>query len=67
MKLMTEKKTEQEIATILAAHLKKQAQVQIGGLGTFSVAHQKQEQHQEKDGRIVMKPPADIIVFTPEK
>ena len=67
MKYMTEKKIEKEIVAILAAHLKKHDQVQINGLGTFSTSHQKQEQQQEKDGRIVMNPPADIIAFTPEK
>ena len=67
MKNMTENKIEKEIVTILAAHLKKHDQLQINGLGTFSISHQKQEQQQEKDGRIVMNPPADIITFTPEK
>lgn len=64
---MTDKNTESEIATILAAQLKEHGRIQINGLGTFSVEHRKQEQHQEKDGRIIMKPPADLIVFTPEK
>ncbi len=63
---MTDKTAEQEIVAILAGHLKKHSQVQISGLGTFSITHQKQKQQQEKDGRIIMKPPADIIVFTPE-
>lgn len=64
---MTDKKAEQEIVTLLAGQLKKHGQVQINGLGTFSITHQKQEQQQDNDGRIVMKPPADVIVFTPEK
>jgi nucleoid DNA-binding protein len=64
---MTDKNTEREIATILAAQLKKHARIQINGLGTFSVEHKKQEQLQENDGRVVMKPPTDVIVFTHEK
>ncbi len=64
---MLDKKAEQKIIKILATQLKKHQQVQINGLGTFSVEHKKQEQHQEKDGRIVMTPPADIIAFTPEQ
>lgn len=67
VKHMTEKKYEKEIVAVLAGNLKKHGKAQINRLGTFSVSHQKQKQHQEKDGRIVMKPPADIITFTPEK
>ena len=64
---MTDKATKNKIIDVLAEQLKKHQQVQINGLGTFSVEHKKQDQHQESDGRIVMTPPADIIAFTPEQ
>ncbi len=64
---MTDKATEKKIIDVLAGELKKHHQIQVNGLGTFSVEHKKQDQHQESDGRIVMTPPADIIAFTPEQ
>ncbi len=64
--IMADKQIEQEIAALISGQLKIHGQVHIDGLGTFLVRHKKQEQQQEKNGRIVMKPPADIIEFTPE-
>jgi len=64
---MKDKETEKKIIDILAAQLKKHHQIHVNGLGTFTVEHKKQNQHQESDGRIVMTPPADIIAFTPEQ
>ncbi len=60
---MTNDKIAQRIIAILTGHLKKHQQVQINGLGTFAVEHQKQAQKQEKDGRIIITPPADVLVF----
>lgn len=64
--IMADKQIEQEITALVSGQLKIHGQVQIEGLGTFSVRHKKQEQQQENNGRIVMKPPADIIEFAPE-
>lgn len=64
---MEQKKTEKEIAGIIARTLKKRDEVYVKGLGSFSVYHQKQKHRQENDGRILLDPPFDIITFMAEK
>jgi nucleoid DNA-binding protein len=64
---MIDKKMELEITAIIAETLKQHSEVQIKGLGVFSVHHQKQDHRQEKDGRVLLAPPSDIITFVPEK
>ena len=59
--------SEQAIASIIAGTLKEHRDVSVQGLGSFSVHHQSQDHRQEKDGRILLDPPSDIIIFTPEK
>lgn len=63
---MTESKLEEDIVAVITENLKKKYTVQVDGLGSFSVKHQTQVQKQEKDGRIVLLPPANVVVFTPE-
>ena len=46
--------------------IKKQA-VKVDGLGTFKPIHRKQYQTQYRNGRVVMMPPTDYILFTPDK
>lgn len=41
-------------------------QVEIEGIGSFQIEHQKQFQKQYDNGRVVMMPPKDAILFTPE-
>lgn len=40
--------------------------VSIKGLGTFATEHKKQNQISDKNGRIMLEPPADVITFNPE-
>lgn len=63
---MVKNKTEQEVAAIIAGALKKHGEVSVKGLGSFSVRHCNQDHRQEKNGRILMDPPSDVIVFNPE-
>ncbi len=64
---MANKNTEQKLVALITGTLKKHGEVSVKGLGSFSVKHQKQKQQREKDGRILLKPPSDVIIFTPEK
>ncbi|HEX6982959.1 MAG TPA: HU family DNA-binding protein [Balneolaceae bacterium] len=41
-------------------------EVKLEGLGSFNFEHQKQIQKQYKNGRVVMMPPKDRIIFIPE-
>lgn len=41
--------------------------IEIDGIGSFQLEHQKQFQKQYDNGRVVMMPPKDKIRFTPEK
>ena len=63
---MVNKKTEQAMAATIADILREHRQVSVKGLGTFSVQHQKQDHVKEKDGRILLIPPTDVITFIPE-
>lgn len=63
---MTDRKLEEDIVAVITENLKKHYSVQVDGLGSFSVKHQAQVQKQDKDGRIVLLPPANVVVFTPE-
>lgn len=40
--------------------------VQVPGLGTFSVRHHTSKAVQDEQGNLVMTPPRDEIIFTPE-
>lgn len=64
---MAQNNTEREIAAIISGALKQHREVTVRGFGTFTVHHNRQEHRQEKDGRILMAPPSDVITFTPEK
>ncbi|MCW9708439.1 HU family DNA-binding protein [Fodinibius salsisoli] len=41
--------------------------IEIDGIGSFYVEHQKQFQKQYDNGRVVMMPPKDEIRFIPEE
>lgn len=38
-------------------------EVNVEGLGSFTMAHRKQYQKKDENGKIVMMPPADIVEF----
>ncbi|MEX0680577.1 MAG: HU family DNA-binding protein [Balneolales bacterium] len=60
---MTQKETEQKITALIAKALKQHQEVELKNLGVFSIFHRKQDHRQEKDGRVLLAPPADIITF----
>jgi nucleoid DNA-binding protein len=45
----------------------KKNSIEIEGLGRFEIRHNKQHQKKMKNGQVLMMPPEDIIIFTPEK
>jgi nucleoid DNA-binding protein len=55
------------LITVLRDQLHQKRTVELEGLGTFKSIHIKQYQKPEPDGRIVLMPPIDYILFTPEK
>ena len=52
---------------VVKEEVSKKQSVQIEGLGTFQIKHQKQYQQQFDNGRVVMMPPKDQIVFKEDK
>jgi nucleoid DNA-binding protein len=44
-----------------------QNDVEITGLGLFKAVHEEQRESKNDDGVVVMLPPKDRIVFTPDK
>lgn len=61
-----DKKFAKAIVKEIKTHLLDGNNVNIKGLGTFSVVHEKQIQKQDDAGRVMLLPPADKIRFTPE-
>lgn len=51
---------------IVREEIIKKNTVEISGLGRFEVIHQKQHQKKKDDGQLVMMPPRDLVVFSPE-
>jgi nucleoid DNA-binding protein len=54
------------LADIVREALTRGEAVHVPGLGTFSVEHRSSQIEEQPDGQVVMKPPGDEIVFTPE-
>lgn len=57
----------QHFSEVIREQLVDNNPVQLEDIGTFSQEHRKQSQQQYNDGRVVMVPPQNTIVFTPEK
>lgn len=55
------------LISVLRDVLHEKKTVELEGLGTFKSIHIKQYQKPEPDGRVVLMPPIDYILFTPEK
>lgn len=55
------------LAELIREEITKKNEVTIDGLGVFKPEHQKQYQKQFEDGRVVMMPPKDKIIFIPDK
>lgn len=51
---------------IIREEITRKNEVQVEGVGSFELKHQKQFQKQYDNGRVVMMPPKDTIAFTPE-
>ncbi|MDX1618389.1 MAG: HU family DNA-binding protein [Balneolaceae bacterium] len=54
------------VTEIIREQVVQQNEIKISGLGTFKREHIKQSQEQYESGRVVMKPPKDVIRFVPE-
>lgn len=61
------KKFKKAFVTVLREQIINQNQVFIDGLGSFHVEHKKQYTTKTEDGRTVIMPPKDEIIFTSEK
>lgn len=58
---------EKALTAVVRKHIMQQNQVFIDGLGSFRMEHVKQSTSKGKNGKTVINPPRDVIVFTPEK
>lgn len=50
-------------AEVIKEKVSQKQPVQIEGLGVFRIEHHKQYQQQFDNGRVVMMPPKDQIIF----
>ncbi|MDZ7716574.1 MAG: HU family DNA-binding protein [Balneolaceae bacterium] len=50
-------------AEVIKEKISQKQPVEIEGLGVFRVEHQKQYQQQFDNGRVVMMPPKDQVLF----
>lgn len=59
-----------QVATLLAdivrEALARGEAIDVPGLGTFAVAHRSSQIEKQPDGEVIMRPPRDEVVFTPE-
>lgn len=62
-----EQKLREALIDEMRTALVKKNDVQLKGLGTFKLVHEKQHQKQYKDGQVVLMPPQDKIEFIPEE
>lgn len=51
---------------VLREEIIKENTVALDGLGRFEVVHEKQHQEKLDNGQVLMIPPKDVVVFTPE-
>jgi nucleoid DNA-binding protein len=58
---------EKAIATVIRNQVTQNNVVTIDGLGSFRLENIRQKPSRSRDGKSVLTPPRDIIVFTPEK
>jgi len=64
---MTESKFIEMFREAIRDELVKRKSVQIEGLGTFRVKHEKQRHYHNDDGQVVLLPPEDLVQFTSEE
>lgn len=57
----------QAFAEVIREQLARKQEVVIDRLGVFECSHQKQFQQQYDNGKVVMMPPEDRIIFSAEK
>lgn len=55
-----------ELVKVLKEELMNKGSVSIPSIGTFGVEHRRQHRVEYADGRIVLEPPKDVIVFSPD-
>jgi nucleoid DNA-binding protein len=53
----------QAFGEVVREQIAHQCDVELDGIGTFRLQHQKQYQQQYQDGRVVMMPPKDTVEF----
>jgi len=61
-----DKEFKQAVADVIRDQIVKKNDIKIPGLGSFRCNHVKQHQKQYENGRVVMVPPRDEIIFVPE-
>ena len=61
-----EKQLIKALRETMREELLRQHAIEIDGLGRFEAVHKEQHQKRTEDGKTVMMPPQDRIVFTPE-
>lgn len=66
MTTITPDQLKETLADLVREALANREEVTLPGLGTFRVHHMPSEMIEAEDGRIVMHPPRDEVIFIPE-
>ena len=54
------------LADIVRDALTRGETIHVPGLGTFGVEHRSSQIEEQPDGKVVMRPPRDAVVFSAE-
>lgn len=57
---------EKALIRVIRDQINKKNEIKINGLGTFKPYHIPKKQVQYKNGKVVLRPPKDSILFTPD-
>ena len=66
MTTITSDQIKETLADVVREALANGHDVSIPGLGTLSVEHKPSEMIEDESGQIVMRPPRDEVIFTPQ-
>lgn len=61
-----DKPFEEVVAAVIRERVVRGDEVVLKGVGSFRKEHRNQYQKQFEDGRVVLMPPRDTIIFTPD-
>ncbi len=66
MTTITTDQIKESLADVVREALSNGQEISIPGLGTLRVEHKPSEMIEDENGQIVMRPPRDEVIFSPQ-